>query len=276
MVDSFLPTDGTRATSTPDVVIRADPMGTSVVDAAMARQMMAREYAAESVFSIPRALPPASLAPGGMKVVHEINGDRVRLLHLEDPGVATVVIRAYETSTTVVIAGRDSPIVTELWDRVRLLAVGHLRGSAVVPCTMWSSGAVRSSSRQQETPSVLWGVARRNYPGRTATALDRLMAMAPPEPGSGRLVLWHGPPGTGKTTAAIALMTAWLPWADAHIRHRSRASLHGPAIPSRGLPANGELQSGGTVAAHEPTVAAAVEADPLRGCRRVHAEGRTT
>lgn len=47
-------------------------------------------------------------------------------------------------------------------------------------------------------------------------ALTGLMASGPPAR-SGRLLLWHGEPGTGKTSAALALVRAWYPWTVPHV-----------------------------------------------------------
>ena len=46
-------------------------------------------------------------------------------------------------------------------------------------------------------------------------SLDTLTTYRPEVSAARRLVLWHGAPGTGKTTAVRALLHAWREWADA-------------------------------------------------------------
>lgn len=56
-----------------------------------------------------------------------------------------------------------------------------------------------------------WSEIRRNYSAPVAGALDRLMDFRAEGLG-GRLLLLHGPPGTGKTTALRAMAHAWRDW----------------------------------------------------------------
>lgn len=57
-----------------------------------------------------------------------------------------------------------------------------------------------------------WDEVKRNYPDRVNEQLDELFHSTPPEVG-GKLVLWHGDPGGGKTSAIKALADAWRDWA---------------------------------------------------------------
>jgi hypothetical protein len=83
--------------------------------------------------------------------------------------------------------------------------------------TMWTVGNGGAPSRHRrwvDTPR--WDAIAANYPGEVGAALARLAAMAEPPEHGGRLLLWYGEPGTGKTTAIRSLGSEWGSWADIH------------------------------------------------------------
>jgi hypothetical protein len=71
------------------------------------------------------------------------------------------------------------------------------------------SGSPHRTERELDVDP--WDTIGRNYPAACAGGLGRLMTMGPGAAG-GRLLLLHGPPGTGKTTALRALAYAWRGW----------------------------------------------------------------
>jgi Domain of unknown function (DUF5925)/ATPase family associated with various cellular activities (AAA) len=82
--------------------------------------------------------------------------------------------------------------------------------------TFWSLGrnGGRRTGRQIDVPA--WAEIADNYPAAVRPRLGGLMG-GTFEPGvGGRLILWHGEPGTGKTYALRALGWEWRSWCDLH------------------------------------------------------------
>ena len=75
-----------------------------------------------------------------------------------------------------------------------------------------SPHGIASEARRIDAPD--FAEIAGNYRHDARAALELLTHVCRPSPSHGRLVLLHGPPGTGKTTAVRALARAWHPWCD--------------------------------------------------------------
>jgi ATPase family associated with various cellular activities (AAA) len=66
---------------------------------------------------------------------------------------------------------------------------------------------------------VAWSNIAHNYPPGTRDAMDQLVVLSCSEVKSagGRIIVLHGPPGTGKTWAVRSLLTQWKSWAEGAI-----------------------------------------------------------
>lgn len=79
--------------------------------------------------------------------------------------------------------------------------------AGTVDLDFWQVGrGVYTTTRAIEAPE--WGAIAGHYPGEVGERLAQLALHMPTLEG-GRIVLWHGPPGTGKTTAIRAMARAW-------------------------------------------------------------------
>jgi hypothetical protein len=147
--------------------------------------------------------------PPGAKVVRTVWQDHVRYV-LAEVRDALVLLETTSWSTTIAVSARREDVVA---------TVGAELVARVPDCDAADGRVeVRFTDQEDGTRSLrldlqAWPEVRSHYAPEVRAALDPLVAHVPDVAAARRLVLWHGPPGTGKTSAVRALMHAWQGWA---------------------------------------------------------------
>ena len=84
----------------------------------------------------------------------------------------------------------------------------------IVPVNFWSLAPNGVTCRTRRIAVPPWDTVHLNYSSKTREGLTNLMGLWPPLEDSGRLLLWHGVPGTGKSYGIRSLAQSWQKWCE--------------------------------------------------------------
>jgi hypothetical protein len=178
----------------------------------LSRQLSDRPHVMELL--IRERFAPIDLLPEGSKIVASEQNDRGvdvlaegddYLVHMGAGWLATVVLvaaRELDRADEIIaeIASRTSP-----GDR-----------TDEVPVSIWRKAHV-PHAKDRPLLTSRWEAIRENYSASVQPALDALMRRRALDEDEGRLILFTGEPGTGKTHAIRALMNEWQEWCDVQL-----------------------------------------------------------
>lgn len=183
-----------------------------VVDALFLGRFATGEQPFSHSSSIDRVKKGVSLLPPGATVLRAARDDDRSATLAEGDGWTLLVSRWNRGADVTVTATSE-----DLAERVLKQATeGAEDEPEPVPenVTMgfWYVSPRRGPHRTtRQIAAGTWEEVRPNYTAPVAEAMDRLMKVTPDDI-AGRLLLLHGPPGTGKTSALRTLARSWRDW----------------------------------------------------------------
>jgi hypothetical protein len=143
-------------------------------------------------------------------VVRRVGGDHVERLIARGDGWSVFIRRWRNGQAEIVVSATDPETLAKAVADVRARCPVVEPAPDDIHVEFWYSDTCRRSLRRR-LDAPLWDDIAGHYAGPARAKVGELAAMKAPG-GGGRLLLWHGPPGTGKTTAIRSLARAWSGW----------------------------------------------------------------
>lgn len=168
----------------------------------------------------PLALEDVESLGEPLKASLDRRGIRQALLR-SDEGLPILLAREHGGAVEVSVAADEGARALDVAGAVAgAIRVERRARDSRVPVAFWSGAGEGLFS----TPEARWRrlelprfeEIEANYPAAVSAGLGALVSKPSGHALPGRLALWHGPPGTGKTWALRALGREWRSWCDLH------------------------------------------------------------
>ncbi|WP_280220848.1 DUF5925 domain-containing protein [Nocardia neocaledoniensis] len=158
-----------------------------------------------------RVRAEAPLRPEGSRIVRSVADDDSSALLAAGDGWSLRAVRWAGGSATVEVTAVSDELAVEVLAAATAGAAADPHADTTVEMGFWHMDVRRPLRRRRRIVAPAWPEIRGNYSAAVSSSMDQLMALRV-EDIRGRLVLLHGEPGTGKTTALRALARAWASW----------------------------------------------------------------
>jgi len=174
-----------------------------------------REYSVESEAGVPAAVAAAgeAMLVRHLQDVSDVSEEK----YYFDKGDALVYFSHYaEYGFYVRVATGSAEEANAITKRfVEALPKIKHTDPDIVPVSFWAMTRQGVTSRTRKIAAPAWKDIWGNYARKTRRGLDAVVNITPPVD-AGKLLLWHGEPGTGKSYAIRSLMREWRQWCRAH------------------------------------------------------------